>query len=316
MTAKGKLQNKIIEDLDTGKLAAIDENFAVIEFLPDGTIVTANDNFCAGLGYALDEIQNQHHRMFCPKEISESLEYKQFWAKLAEGEAQIGEFHRVTKSGDDLWIHASYSPIKDAKGEVYKVIKFAQDITERKTIQADQAGKINAISRAQAVIEFHPDGTIITANENFLATVGYSLEEIQGQHHRIFCEPEYANSPEYASFWAKLNQGDFDSGEYKRIGKTGNEIWIQASYNPIRDLNGKVVKVVKYATDLTKEKEAYNNLVDTFQSAVIEVSNSSQLLSTTAAQLSGNTESTMQKSQEASAASEQSYFGGGSKCFC
>ncbi len=240
--------------IDEGKLLAIDANFAVIEFSPDGTIITANKNFLDFMGYELSEIFSRHHKIFCSKELIDSIEYKKFWQSLADGQSQIGEFKRITQEGSHVWLHASYTPIKDDDGKVVRVIKFAQDITTQKNEAAINEGLMNAVSKAQAVIEFNLDGTIITANENFLKTLGYSLDEIQGKHHRIFCEPEYEKSQEYKDFWRKLNNGELFSGVYKRIGKSGNEVWINASYNPIFDADGNVLKIVKFATDVTDSK--------------------------------------------------------------
>ena len=206
------------------------------------------------MGYGLDEIAGQHHRIFCDKTYAASPEYKAFWQKLANGEFVTGEFKRFGKDGSEIWINASYNPIVDGNGKVFKVVKFATDITEEKTRTAEQDGKMTAISRSQAMIEFELDGTIITANENFTSTVGYSLDEITGQHHRIFCDKTYAASPEYTAFWQKLANGEFVAGEFKRFGKDGSEIWINASYNPIFNAEGKPFKVVKFATDITEEK--------------------------------------------------------------
>ncbi len=238
-----------------GKVAAIDRAQAVIEFHLDGTIITANDNFLQTMGYTLPEIQGQHHRMFAPPGVAESPEYAVFWAKLNRGEFDSGRYKRIGKGGKEIWIQASYNPIFDEQGKPYKVVKFATDITDSKNRAAELESKMNAINKAQAVIEFELDGTIITANENFLTTVGYSLPEIQGKHHRMFAEPAYAASPEYAALWDKLNKGEFDAGVYKRLGKGGKEIWIQASYNPVFNADGVAYKVVKYATDITEFKK-------------------------------------------------------------
>ena len=236
------------------KIRAIDKVQAVIEFNLDGTIITANDNFLKTLGYDLSEIKDKHHRMFCEPKYAMSPEYRQFWEKLNRGDFDSGEYKRITKDGREIWINASYNPIFDQNGKVARVIKFATDITAQKNKNAEFEGKINAVSKAQAMIEFNLDGSIITANENFLKTMGYELNEIQGKHHRIFADPSYAASNEYRAFWEKLNRGEFDAGEYKRIGKGGKEIWINASYNPIFNADGKVYKVVKFATDITKAK--------------------------------------------------------------
>jgi methyl-accepting chemotaxis protein len=239
-----------------GQVQAIGRSQAVIEFELDGTIITANENFLSTVGYTLAEIQGQHHSMFATPEFAASPEYQAFWAKLGRGEFEAGEFKRLGKGGKEIWIQASYNPIFDDCGKPFKVVKYASDITEQKLKSADSQGQLEAIGKSQAVIEFNLDGTIITANENFLSTVGYTLSEIQGQHHSMFATPEYAASPEYQAFWAKLNRGEFEAGEFKRLGKGGKEIWIQASYNPIAGPDGKVLKVVKYASDITEQKQA------------------------------------------------------------
>ncbi len=287
-----------------GKLAAISKSQAVIEFELDGTILWANDNFCAATGYSLEEIKGKHHRIFCEPEYANSPEYRQFWQKLGRGEFDSGEYKRITSSGEDLWINASYNPIMDPHGRPFKVVKFASDITEQKMRNANFEGIINAVDKSQAVIEFNLDGTVITANENFCATVGYSLDEIKGKHHRIFCDPAYSSTSEYEAFWKQLNQGTFDTGEYKRFAKNGDPVWLNASYNPIRDVDGNVYKVVKFATDLTKEKLAYENLVNSFDEATQSLLESSSSLSTTAEQLKMNAEGTLEKSRDATLAVE------------
>jgi methyl-accepting chemotaxis protein len=236
------------------QVAAINKSQAVIEFNPDGTIVTANENFLKTLGYSLGEIQSKHHSMFVEPAMRDSAAYREFWAKLNRGEFQAAEYKRIGKGGKEVWIQASYNPLLDRNGKVYKVIKFATDITAEKFGSMEDAGTIAAIGRAQAVIAFKLDGTIITANENFLKTLGYSLGEIQGKHHSMFVEPATRDSAAYREFWASLNRGEYQSAEYKRIGKGGKEVWILASYNPILDEKGKPFKVVKFATDVTEQK--------------------------------------------------------------
>jgi methyl-accepting chemotaxis protein len=236
------------------QLAAIGESQAVIEFNMDGTIITANENFLKTLGYSLPEIEGKHHSMFVEESERASAAYREFWARLNRGEYQAAEYKRIGKGGKEVWIEASYNPIRDANGKPSKVVKFATDITEKKIRSMEDTGKIDAILRAQAVIEFKVDGTIVTANENFLATMGYSLAEIQGKHHSMFVEPAMRESAEYREFWARLNRGEYSAAEYKRIGKGGKEIWILASYNPILDENQKPFKVIKFATDVTGQK--------------------------------------------------------------
>ena len=250
-----------------GQLKAVHKSLAVIEFKPDGSILGANENFLAAVGYSLDEIKGRHHSMFVEASHVQSLEYRQFWEKIGRGEFDAGQYKRIGKAGREIWIEASYNPILDGEGRPFKVVKYATNITAAKLLAADYEGQIKAVSKSQAVIEFQLDGTILNANENFLATVGYSLDEIKGRHHSMLVEPSHAQSAEYRQFWEKLARGDFDAGQYKRIGKGGREIWIQASYNPIRDLNGRPFKVVKYATDITTEVLASRMLREAVEQA-------------------------------------------------
>jgi len=249
-----------------GIVNAINRVQAVIEFDLNGIVLHANDNFLATVGYNLAAIKGQHHSMFVSQSDKNSPAYRLFWAKLNRGEFDSGEYKRIKNDGSEIWLFASYNPILDAAGRPVKIIKFATDITKQKMQNADYSGQIAAIGKSQAVIEFNMDGSIITANDGFLNAVEYRLGEIQGQHHSMFVEPAYKSSPAYKEFWAKLNRGEFESGEFKRIGKGGKEIWIQASYNPIMDLNGRPFKVVKYASDITAQK----NLQFTVQRVLTE----------------------------------------------
>ncbi|TQV80077.1 PAS domain S-box protein [Exilibacterium tricleocarpae] len=251
-----------------GQIKAIDMSQAVIEFNMDGTIITANENFLNAMGYRLDEVQGRHHSLFVEPRYRDSAEYRQFWAKLNRGEYDVHEYKRLGKGGKEVWIRASYNPILDLNGRPFKVVKYATDVTEQKLQNADFAGQIKAIDMSQAVIEFNMDGTIITANDNFLNVMGYRLDEVQGRHHSLFVEPQHRDSAEYRQFWAKLNQGEYEAHEYKRLGKGGKEVWIQASYNPILDLNGKPFKVVKYATDVTEQMNALKQIDKLVQSAI------------------------------------------------
>ncbi len=233
-------------------LAAISRAFAMIEFDPTGQILTANDSFCNLVGYSVGEIRGRHHSMFIDAGYSQSGEYRAFWTSLGQGQFQAGEFKRLGKGGQEVWIQASYTPVLDKRGRVAKVVKVALDVTASKLKAAEDAGKLDAILRAQAVIEFTTDGEILRANDNFLATVGYSRDEVLGRRHSLFVDPAYGSSPEYRVFWDRLRAGEYIADEFCRIGKGGRAIWLQASYNPIFDLNGKVMKVVKFATDVTE----------------------------------------------------------------
>jgi methyl-accepting chemotaxis protein len=237
-------------------LAAIDRVQAVIEFDLDGNIRSANDNFLAALGYTLDEIKGQHHRMFVDPVERDSAAYREFWSLLRQGKYQAGEFERLAKGGRAIWIQASYNPLFGDRGQQIGIVKFATDITAAKMRSLEDAGKIEAIGRAQAVIEFATDGKILDANANFLDALGYTLEEVKGKHHSMFVDPAEREQAAYREFWARLGRGDYFAGEYKRIGKGGKEVWILATYNPILDQHGKPFKVVKFATDVTAPKLA------------------------------------------------------------
>ncbi|HUC63804.1 MAG TPA: methyl-accepting chemotaxis protein [Stellaceae bacterium] len=249
----GQANSLSLQDMK-GQLAAIRKAQAVIEFTLDGKILDANENFLKVLGYTLDEIRGQHHSMFVDPTFRQSVDYRLFWEKLGRGEYEAGQYRRVGKGGKEVWIQASYNPIMDASGKPFKVVKYATDITEQKLRNADFEGQLAAIGKAQAVIEFTLDGKVLNANENFLKVLGYALDEIRGQHHGMFVDPAYRQSAEYRLFWEKLGRGEYDAGQYRRIGKGGKEIWIQASYNPIMDMSGRPFKVVKYATDVTAQK--------------------------------------------------------------
>ena len=233
--------------------AALNRVQAVIEFQLDGTILHANDNFLSAVGYTLDEVQGRHHSMFCDSTFAASEAYKQFWERLRGGHYEHGEYKRIGKGGREIWINASYNPVFDADGKPYKVIKFATDVTAAKLRNAEYEGKVSAMDKAQAVIEFDMGGHVLTANGNFLDAMGYTLDDIKGEHHRMFCETDYASSVDYKRFWQKLNRGEFDSGRYKRVGNGGKTIWIQATYNPILDMNGTPFKIVKFASDITEQ---------------------------------------------------------------
>ena len=240
------------------RLDAIHRSQAVIEFEMDGKIVSANDHFLDAFGYTADELVGRHHSMLVDPAYARSMDYRAFWDRLNRGEHVAAQFDRVGKGGRTIWIQASYNPILDEDGRPTRVVKFATDITQQKLLNADFQGQIGAIHKSQAVIEFTMDGTILTANENFLDAMGYALAEVKGRHHSMFVEPGHAGTDAYREFWAALNRGEYASGEFRRLGKGGREVWLQASYNAILDLQGVPRKVVKYATDVS-ERVALQN---------------------------------------------------------
>lgn len=236
-----------------GKVRAIGRAQGVVEFALDGTVLDANENFLALTGYTLDEVVGRHHRMFCTPELAASADYAAFWEKLGRGDYDGGEYHRRTKDGRDIWIQATYNPIFDLDGKPVKVVKFASDVTEQKIRAVEFRARVDAVSRAQAVIEFDLDGNVLSANENFLRLMGYSLREVTGQNHSMFCSPDYIRSLEYRDFWLRLNRGEFHSGRFHRVGKYDRDVYIQATYNPLFDLAGNPIRIVKYATDITDQ---------------------------------------------------------------
>lgn len=277
-----------LEDLQA-EIDAVRRFNATIEFEPDGTILTANQAFLDALGYSLNEIVGKHHRMFVDSGYARSAEYQQFWEALRRGEAQVHQFKRYRKDGSEIWIQASYMPILGPDKSVRRVVKYATDITAEKLENFTNESKLEAIGRSQAVIEFRLDGTIVDANENFLNTLGYSLDEIRGKHHRMFVDQTDLDERAYQQFWEELNQGKFISGQFKRVGKGGREVWIQATYNPILDSDGRPLKVVKFASDVTEQvrlreqvSEVGNVVADSAEQMVAAISEISENVNQTA----------------------------------
>ena len=293
------------------KFEALGRSLAIIEFSPDGTILAANPNFLATMGYALDEVVGKHHRIFVEPAEAESHAYKAFWQTLGTGQFQAAEYRRLAKGGHEVWIQATYNPVLDASGKTIKVVKLAADITARKLDALDLDGQIAALHRSQAVIAFAPDGTILTANPNFLDALGYRLEEVQGQHHSLFVTEADRTSAAYKEFWAALARGEFQSGEYCRIGKGGREVWIQATYNPITDTNGRTLKVVKFATDITEQvrerqrraeaQRAIGTDLDAIGRAVEDVTRQTSEAAATVGRVSGDIQSVASGAEELSA---------------
>jgi methyl-accepting chemotaxis protein len=234
-------------------LAALGGSMALIEFQPDGTILGANNNFLRLMGYRLEEIHSRHHRLFCMPQYANSVPYQGFWSRLSHGEFINDRFLRLDKQGREIWLEASYNPVRDASGRVIKVVKIATDVTARVQREQEQESQIKAINRSMATIEFNPQGEVISANENFLAVMGYRLDEIVGKHHRLFCERSESESNEYRQFWERLNHGEFFSGNFKRLNNQGHTVWLRATYNPVFDANGSLYKVVKFASDITDQ---------------------------------------------------------------
>ena len=257
-----KLKNADYE----GQLNAISRAQGVIEFEPTGKIIKVNENFVNITGYNESEIVGNHHSMFVDATYKASSEYKSFWENLAKGIPNANVFKRIGKGGKEVWLQGSYNPIIDMNGNIIKVVKFVTDVTKAKITDAQNEAQLKALNKVLGVIEFDLTGKITKVNNNFLKVVGYTAEEVIGNHHSIFMDIQSKNSSEYAAFWESLNRGEVSTGQFKRISKSGKEIWLEANYNPIFDLNGKPYKVVKFATDITVQHDANEAL----QAAVLE----------------------------------------------
>ncbi|OWP72145.1 chemotaxis protein [Pseudomonas sp. K2I15] len=240
-----------------GLMAALERSMAVVEFDLNGKVLRANDNFLQALGYRPDEWSTKSHRDFCLPALTSSAAYSEFWAELRAGKFVSGTFQRVHKDGQTVWLEASYNPVLDERGQVLKIVKYALVVTDKVAQEAATRSKLAALDRAMAVIEFDLSGNVLVANENFLNVMGYGLAELKGKHHRLFCEPALVNSNEYTDFWRRLNAGEFFSGQFKRLGKHGRVVWLEASYNPVYDADGKLTKIVKFASDITERVEKF-----------------------------------------------------------
>lgn len=292
-----KLRNAAFE----GEIAAINKSQAVIHFAMDGTVIDANPAFLSAMSYHLDEVRGRHHRMFVAAETANSADYEAFWQALRAGTYQQGEFKRLARDGREVWIQASYNPIFDMNGRPFKVVKYASDVTAQKLAAAETQGQSDAISRAQAVIQFDLDGQVLDANAKFCEAVGYSLDEIRGQHHSMFVEPAFAQSREYQEFWQRLRAGEIITAIFERVGRGGRRVSIQASYNPILDLNGKPYKIVKYATDVTRNMQARARAVSATQETLSNV----QAVAAAAEEMSGSITSIAETMARSKAAVDQ-----------
>lgn len=232
-------------------IAAIRGSVAFIQFTPEGYVEDANQMFLQTLGYELSEIIGKHHSTFCPSGYSSSAEYKNFWSELAAGQAKHGSFSRKTKAGELVWLDATYFPVRNSAGEVTSVVKIASDVTDQTAQLTDQNAIYHALNQAMAIIEFTPTGEIVNANENFLSAMGYQLADIVKKHHKIFCDQDFYQ--QYPQFWQDLAHGKLSAGKFKRYDAAGNVIWLEATYNPVRNAKGEVVKVIKFATAITDQ---------------------------------------------------------------
>ncbi|MDH0852054.1 MULTISPECIES: methyl-accepting chemotaxis protein [Delftia] len=253
-------------DSPSSQLKALYSTQAVLELDPQGHILFANAQFLDLMGYELDELRGQHHRIFLDPADAQARDYRDFWARLARGQAFVGRCRRIDRQGREVWLQANYSPVLDSRGQVLRVVKYAMDISAEVLRDAEASSQLAAVGRAQAVIEFGLDGSILRCNRNFLQAMGYASEdELVGRHHSMFVAPQERSSAEYAAFWAHLSQGKHYRGQFRRIGRLGNEVWIEANYSPVLNQSGQPFKVVKYATDITQRYEATRLVQSAFE---------------------------------------------------
>jgi methyl-accepting chemotaxis protein len=246
------------------KLAAVSRSMAMIEFTPEGIVLDANDNFCSVMGYSAEEVRGKHHRIFCEEAFYRSEAYAKLWRDLARGEPVSGTFLRLNRSGKEIWLEASYMPVFGADRQVRSVIKVATDVSARIYKEHENESMLAAIGRSMAVIEFTPDGKVITANDNFLKTMHYSLNEVVGQHHSLFCHRAEAESQAYKAFWASLNRGEYHSHRFEHT------VFLEASYNPLFDTKGRLYKVVKFASDITQQVTTLQTAAESAHSTSVQ----------------------------------------------
>lgn len=292
----------------TAALASLTSAHATISFAPDGTILDANPAFLALMGHGLAELRGRHRTILLAPGAAQSAEEQRFWAELGAGKAQKGQFRHITKDGREVWLQASYCPVPGPGGQVTRILMIATDITESARLAADHAGQVAAISRSQAVISFTLDGHILDANANFLGATGYGIEEIRGRHHRMFMDPAEAALPAYAELWAQLARGEFRQGQFRRLGKGGREIWIEAAYTPILDAAGRPMKIIKYATDITaqmQDRQRRHSLGQEVDAELRDVVGSVTVTRSRAAEAVGRSRETAASVQAVAAGAEQ-----------
>jgi methyl-accepting chemotaxis protein len=234
------------------ELNAIEEAVAMIVFKPDGTVLRANDLFLQTLGFERHEVIGQHHRIFCDEKYAMSPAYQRHWNRLNLGESITDNIRRIRKDGEVVWLQGTYTPVLDKQGQVVEIVKIASVVTDRIIQAQEHQSLLTALNRSMAMITFSPTGIILDANDNMLNLMGYSLEDARGQAHSILCTPEFADSDDYRQHWLRLARGEFITGRFERQNRRGERVWLEASYNPIMDSEGRVLKVVKIAQDITR----------------------------------------------------------------
>ncbi|CNI45637.1 PAS domain S-box protein [Yersinia mollaretii] len=246
------------------ELTSIDNAVPMIIFKPDGTVKHANKLFLQAMGYQQDEVIGKHHKLFCDPQYVLSDAYRRHWKLLNEGRPITDNIKRIRKDGSTIWLQGTYTPVLDNQGRVMEIIKIAHDVTERILQSQEHQSLLKALNRSMGMITFSPQGIILEANDNLLSVIGYSLADIQHKSHQILCTPEFAHSDQYRQHWQRLARGEFIIGRFERVNSRGQPVWLEASYNPIMDNEGQVIKVVKIAQDITQlmlQQEHEENLI-------------------------------------------------------
>ncbi len=278
-----------------GQVAAMSDAHGVAEFNLKGELLSANDAFFDIFNYTWSEVLGRDHRILCDQNYADSKAYREFWAAVSEGEAAYGEFQRFGKNGAEVWVDGGYAPIVSAYGKPTKIFAFFRDITDAKKMAMDYTNKVHAIDRNQAIIEFDLEGRVKTANMNFLHVMGYTLGEITGQHHSMFCDTDYVRSQEYRDFWAQLQDGSIRTGRFHRVGKFGRDVWLQSTYAQLKDSSGNLSGFVKYALDVTAEVELERQI----RTITASMQHTATALSSTISKISGETLSSQDLARQA-----------------
>uniref|UniRef100_UPI0030D86090 methyl-accepting chemotaxis protein n=1 Tax=Pseudomonas sp. EL_65y_Pfl2_R96 TaxID=3088699 RepID=UPI0030D86090 len=232
---------------------SLESEMLVLTLDPDGRIQSANQNFIGEMLYKSNDLIGRNIEDFVPVHVKSDEFHHRFKAALNRGEHFAGAVRLLRGNGAEAWLRSIMQPVRSSDGRIKQFSIFASDLTRTIEASREHENLIGALVRSTAVIEFDLNGNVLMANERFLNGMGYSLAQIQGKHHRIFCAPEEYNSAEYQDFWRRLNAGEFVADRFKRVDSHGRVVWLEASYNPVVDANNKLYKVVKFATVITDQ---------------------------------------------------------------
>ena len=220
---------------------------------PEGRVEWANANFLQELAYSLGEIVGRAIEDLVPAHVRQDEFQLRFKHALARGEHFAGAVRLMRGNGKEAWLRSIVQPVRSSEGRIKQFSIFSSDLTRTIESSREHENLITALMRSTALIEFDLEGHVLTANDRFLGAMGYSLAQIEGKHHRMFCEPQEYNSAEYQQFWKRLNAGEFVAARFKRVDSHGRLVWLEATYNPVLDANERLYKVVKFATVITDQ---------------------------------------------------------------